>query len=98
MSDVVECGLAAAACSFLSGDPGRAPVESVSAEAREGFPLPAAAEPTAPVPAGSEPMVPNAMSLAVLLERARAAQTQLSAQPLPIANRDMLLIQKLFGG
>ncbi len=33
-----------------------------------------------------------------LLERARAAQARLGDQPLPIANRDMLLITKLLGG
>lgn len=37
-------------------------------------------------------------SLAQLLFQARTTQAQLSAQPLSIANRDPMLIQKLFGG
>ena len=37
-------------------------------------------------------------ALASLLTQARAAHAGLAAQPLPIANRDLLLIQKLFGG
>ena len=33
-----------------------------------------------------------------MFEQARAAQARLGDQPLPIANRDMLLITKLLGG
>ena len=43
------------------------------------------------------PALPGA-GLTGLLERARVAQARLGDQPLPIANRDMLLITKLLGG
>lgn len=54
-------------------------------------------EPAAPA-VEAEPGSAQPLSISLLLDRARNAQAQLSAQPLPIANRDLLLIQKLFGG
>ncbi len=59
---------------------------------------PAAVPPEAPASAPADvPSRPGA-GLTGLLERARAAQARLGDQPLPIANRDMLLITKLLGG
>ena len=48
-----------------------------------------------PVP---EPANSSSSSLAYLLDQARAAQAQLSAQPLPITNQSRDFILKLLGG
>jgi hypothetical protein len=47
--------------------------------------------------AGTEPAA-GPSSISALVAQARSAQRQLAGQPLPIANHNLPLIQKLFGG
>ena len=61
--------------------------------ASDADPTPApSAEPPPPAPVAAAP------DLATLLAQARAAQAELAAQPLPIANHHHRFIMNLFGG
>jgi hypothetical protein len=83
------------------------PSVTIAVSARDHAPKPAC---SASKPAGSAASVPGdpastapasepaSIGLSALLAQARSAQKQLATVPLPIANHNLPLIQKLFGG